>query len=393
MCAPSQAEAINKAGLVTVPILEDIDMMRFERLARYAAAVNSPGEVTDGLPLLHPITGRPVTDLREYDVEANMAAFWAECGRTNDRNRDAAVAFARAWPPSLVVHDLMSLEGVLAARATGVPAVYHSPGMFGARETGLDDTTGAFARHGLPAWDRSHVEYVIDPTPPDLAPEMDGALRIPVRHVPYNGPGALEPWMLERPARPRVCLLWSNSVLQIFGPHVPSLRHVIDSVTARGAELVLTASPEQVGALGELPGSVRVLSDFPVHLLLETSDAIVHQGAGNAIMNGAVAGLPQLMLATTDDQLEMGKRYAKAGASVWLPGLTAAYEQVDEAVARLLGDPGMRTAARRIRSGIATRPPAAALVEPLERLARTGRLDRADLPGGPARPAASASTR
>ncbi|MEU4349617.1 nucleotide disphospho-sugar-binding domain-containing protein [Streptomyces sp. NPDC023838] len=376
-CAPAQAEAIGAAGLTAAPVLEGFELMRVERMSRYAAAVRSPGAFA-AVPPVHPETGQPVADYGEYDVAAHEEDFARRYRATLGRNCDAAVEFARAWRPDLVVHDLMTPEGVLAALATGVPSVYHSPGMFGSVEASLHDPTGAFARHGVHGWDRSQIAYAIDPSPDELAPDMGTALRLPVRYVPYNGPGAMEPWLLERPERPRICMIWGNSASGIFGTGVPALRHAIDAVTAAGAELLLTVAPEQAAALGPVPDGVRLLSDHPLHLLLEHSDAVIHQGSVNPMMTAA--GLPQLVLSLTDDQIEIGRRFARGGSALLLPGLTATAEQIREAVTRLLTDSALRTAALRVKSGIDRHPTAARLVPALERLARTGTLTAEDLP-------------
>ncbi|MFE3323233.1 nucleotide disphospho-sugar-binding domain-containing protein [Streptomyces sp. NPDC059176] len=365
LCALSQAAAVRCAGLDPVPALKDIDMMVFERMARHAEA-----RPEDELPLLHPLTGQPLASADEYNAERHGAAFLREFEDITRYNRDAAVRCARALRPSLVVHDLMSLEGPLAARVLGVPAVYHSPGMFGAYETGLDDAVGSFARHGVAQWKRTQVSHFIDPTPRVLAPDAGDAVRLGSCYIPYNGPGEIAPWMWRRPERKRVCLLWSNSALEIYGPAMPTLSHVVDAVAAHGAELWLTASSRQVDILGELPSGVRVLRQCPVSLLLDTCDALIHQGSVNPMMAGAVAGLPQLMLPLTDDTREMSKRYAAAGAGLRVPGLAARYDDVHDAVGRLLDDDALRAAALRVRSSGAQRPPVSALVAPLTRLAR-----------------------
>ncbi|KMS77313.1 hypothetical protein ACM01_01395 [Streptomyces viridochromogenes] len=377
LCAPDQTTAISQAGLTPVPVLEGFEMMSVERMARFAAALRDPVHAGP-VPAVHPVTGVPVDHLGgDYDVEADERAFRARYDRTMGANCDAAVAFVRRWTPDLVVHDLMTLEGIVAARACGVPSVYHSPGMFGARETGLHDPTGAFARHGLPEWDRSQIDYMIDPTPAVVAPDAGRALRLPVRYVPYNGPGEVPLWLLEPPARPRAVLIWGNSASGIFGTGVPALRHTVDAVAAHGAELVLTAAPDQVRALGDLPASVRVLADFPLRLLLATSEAVIHQGSVNPMMTAA--GLPQLVLGLADDQVEMGRRFALGGSAISLPGLTATEPQIRQAVARLLTDARLRDAAGRIRAEGETRPTLARLVPLLERLARAGALTAADL--------------
>ncbi|NEA44214.1 DUF1205 domain-containing protein [Streptomyces sp. SID11233] len=390
-CPPSQAGALGGAGLVPAPVLEDFDTMRLERLARYAEAVRSPGTFT-GPPPLHPLTGAPVKSLAEFDVAVQEPRIRAAHHAVLGRNCDAAAAFARVWRPDLVVHDLMTPEGVLAARVAGVPAVFHSPGMFGSQEAALADPTGAFERHGVaplgttppgqsapgPAGaGRGAVEYTIDPTPGSIAPPHGNALTLPVRYVPYNGPGHQEPWLLEPAPRTRVCLVWSNSARNIFGTEAPVLRHAVDAVLATGAELLLTASAEQAEALGPMPGSVRVLRDFPLRLLLPGCDALIHQGSVNPMMTGL--GVPQLALGLTDDGVEIGRRFSRGGSGVALAGLEATAEDIHRAVARIVGDPEPRAAAAALEQENAQRPPLGRVVHRLERLARDGGLTEQDL--------------
>ncbi|MEU5940808.1 nucleotide disphospho-sugar-binding domain-containing protein [Micromonospora sp. NPDC047548] len=377
-CAPPQTTTISHAGLTPVPVLEPLGVVELERLARYAAAVRQPDQFTDDVPLLHPITGEPVTDVADYDVATNEPVFRRESQEILDRNFDAAVRLARAWRPSLVIHDLMSPEGVLAAQVTGVPSAYHSLGMFGAAEASLYDPTSAAARYGV-TLERSLIGYVIDPTPSMIMPAHGEALRLPIRYLTYDGPGEMPLWVLEQPSRPRVTLLWSRGTANIFGTEVPTLRHAIDAAVALGAEVVVTAPPAQADALGAMPEHVRVLREFPLHMLLPTSDAIIHQGSGNPMMSGAAAGLPQLMLAMTDDGVEMGRRFAHAGSALVLSGLNATADEVRAGTAELLGSPRLREAAKKIQADMAANPTAADLVAPLERLAGTGRLTAADL--------------
>lgn len=374
----SQAEPVSRAGLVPVPVLEGFDLMRGERLARYAAAVRSPGG-TPGVPPLHPATGRPVTDLAAHtdaDLDAHQEAYQRDLHANLARNCDATVGFAREWRPDLVVHDMMTPEGVLAALVTGVPSVYYSPGLFGSAEADLHDRTGAFPRHGVNGWDRTQVRYAVDPSPDMMAPDMGDALRLPVRYVPYNGPGALAPWMTRPARKPRICLMWSRSATAIFGPGLPVLRHAVDAVLATGAELVLTAGAEEVAVLGDLPDGVRVLTEQPLHLILEHCDAIIHTGSISPMMTAS--GLPQLILALTDDGAEIGRRFATAGSALVLPGLTATAGQVHAAVRRLRQDEGLREAAKRVRAAMDEHPTVADLVPALETLARTGTLSAAD---------------
>ncbi|MEU4349619.1 nucleotide disphospho-sugar-binding domain-containing protein [Streptomyces sp. NPDC023838] len=382
-CPPGQARAVGEAGLTAVPVLDGPDMTYCTRLIRYQEAVDGTSPLPG--PPLHPVTGRPVADLAEFDVAAETARFWQDAGARVERSYDAAVEFAGAWRPDLVVYDMMAPEGALAARLAGVPALYHSAGLFGAAETdpvletGLEDPTGSFARHGAKPWSRDQIEYVIDPSPLEALPPHGAALRVPVRPLPYNGVRIVPPWLLEPPAGRRVCVLWGYSATAMYGPYVPALRHAVEAAAATGAEVVLTASAEQVAALGTLPHGVRVLSDFPVDLLLATCDAVVHHGGAGTAMNAFAAGVPQLCLTLSIDQPVFRERLTRGGAALALSALTATEQEIHRAVTAVVEDEGLRAAARTVAAGLAAQPSPADLVAPLVELARTGRLDPAAL--------------
>ncbi|MFJ9775915.1 nucleotide disphospho-sugar-binding domain-containing protein [Kitasatospora sp. NPDC101157] len=384
-CPPPQATAVSHAGLVPVPVLDGPDMTYCTRLIRYQEAVDGTG-VLPGPPL-HPVSGRPVDDLGDFDVAAATAAFWQDAGRRIERSYDAAVGFGRLWAPDLVLHDLMAPEGALVARLAGVPSVYHSAGLFGAAETepvletGLEDPTGSFARHGARPWDRTQIGHVIDPSPDPALPPHGSALRIPVRPVAYNGPAAVPDWLRERPAGRRICVLWGYSATAMYGPHVPALRHAVEAAAGTGAEVVLAVGAEQAAVLGALPDRVRVLTGFPVHLLLAACDAVVHHGGAGTAMNAFAAGTPQLCLTLSIDRPVYRERVMGGGAALALSALTSTPGEIRAGLTAVLEDGRYRAAARRIAAGLAGRPSPAALVPGLERLARTGRWDAAAVAG------------
>ncbi|MEV5374506.1 nucleotide disphospho-sugar-binding domain-containing protein [Streptomyces nondiastaticus] len=380
-CPPTQTESVGRSGLVAVPVLESVDLTTMGRMFRYLETVAG---ARPGLPL-HPYTGRPVASLDEFDVAAEAPRFQERSLDAIRRSYDGAVSFARRWRPDLVVHDLTAPEGALAAQLTGCPSVYHPPGLFGTAETepGVDlgdgDPSGSFPRYGRPRWHTGHVSYVIDPSPDIAVPPMGDALRLPVRYIPYNGPGRLPDWLLRERVRPRVCVLVGESAAA-EAAEMPLLRATIGAALREGAEVVLTTTPAQAAALGPLPDGVRVLHGFPLGLLLAASDAVVHHGSVNALMTAAASGVPQLALAFTDEQTVVSGRIAVTGAAIALSALRSAPEEVEQAMVRVLTGTARRAAAARLRDVIAAQPAPGGLVAPLERLARTGGLTSADLP-------------
>ena len=384
VCAPSQAPFVGNTGLTPVPVLGDLDMVFLTRFKNLGDIKAGTWPYPD-LPGLHPDSGEELASLDGFD----FAGYALECRRRIARETTTGMAgvldFARAWRPDLVVHDRLSLEGVLAGRALGVPHVAHLWGPVGTDEDDTEvhplpvDYTRAFPRHGLPDMGPELIEYAIDPCPPSLEPPT-AATRLPVRYVPYNGPGAMTPWALEEPRRPRVCVLWSNSVSTSYGQRAYLAPRVVGALAGLDAEVVLPAHPDDMPSLGELPSNVTVVEQFPLHLLLPGCAAIVHHGGSGVTMTAVAAGVPQVALTFGPELDANGVRLAATGAGVHLTGDRADAEAVRSAVTAVLSDPSYRGAARRLREENDARPAPGELVPLLERLASNGRLaaDEAD---------------
>ncbi len=371
-CLPGQADAISGAGLVPVPLMDGPDMMYTARLALYARVAG--GEIELPTLPLNPLTGERVRSLGEFDVAAAQAQFLPEYNRAVRRSWDRTREFARTWRPDLVCHDVLAEEGALAAQELGVPSIYCAPGLFGTTDDELDldldtrDLLNSVAREGAKPWSRDDITHVLDPSPPSTVPPMGNALRLPVQFVPYNGRGELPTWLASRSSRLRICVVWGRSATGIFGPEVPALREAILAAAAHEAEVVVTAGAEQVQALGPLPDNVRVLRDFPLHLLLQVSDAVIHHGSDNCLMNAARAGVPQLALALAGDQIVFSRRLSATGAVVALRGLSATAEEVRDGVERLF-DAALHHAAAQLQEEILANPTPSLVVDTLERMA------------------------
>jgi UDP:flavonoid glycosyltransferase YjiC (YdhE family) len=166
-----------------------------------------------------------------------------------------------------------------------------------------------------------------------------------------------------------VCL-GGTGVLTLLG--APFVRHVLRAFEAFPDTEVIAPVPasfrEEIGAL---PGHVRLVDPVPLHLLLGGCDAMVHQGGSGTTMTATAFGLPQLVLPQLADHFGYGDRIAALGAGVTLE---SAGEQDDlallqEALATLLGEPGLRKAARELARLIGRMPPPSRVVSGLERLA------------------------
>ncbi|MFE6049459.1 nucleotide disphospho-sugar-binding domain-containing protein [Kitasatospora sp. NPDC056446] len=371
-CGPAQAGAVGRAGLVPVPVLDGPDMLVRGRIFHYFAALGEGADRSLGMPL-HPVTGRVLEKPSDFD--------WPRYKRENQqpnlaairRSLDDTVGFARQWRPDLVVHDLMSLEGVLAARVLGRPALCHLWGPVGPEETEPgatlvpQDHTESFARHGVGPMGPELIGRIVDPCPPSIAAPFAGE-RLPVRHVPYNGTGTggvTAPG--RRGGRPRICVVWGNSLAGLLGPRSFLAPRIAAALGGLDAEVLLACDPAALTDehRAALPGNVRVLGYAPLGPLLPTCDAVVHHGGAGGGMTAAAAGVPQLALPFTVEQSVNARRMARSGAALALDGRTADEAAVRAAVESLLDDSGYRTAAGALAAAIAERPSPARLVRDL----------------------------
>jgi UDP:flavonoid glycosyltransferase YjiC (YdhE family) len=375
-CTEPDAEQVSRAGLTPVAVLDAPDMVFQARMQNYLDAQQGLWPYPAGP--LHPFTGQELASLDDFDcasyVRHDMRRLIMTPAR---RSTDAAVALARQWRPDLVVHELLSLEGLLAAKVTGVPAVLHLWGPVGpTADGGVDlfplDLSRAFPRHGVGELTAGLVDYVIDPCPEDLRPPVMSP-RLPVRYVPYNGPGPMPRWVLRPPGRPRVCVVWGNSVTRMFGRVAFAVPKVVEALADLDAEVVLTMNQADVGQLGPLPRNVTALEHVPLHLLLPTCDAVVHNGGAGCAMTSVSAGVPQLLLPAGFDQRLISDRLAAAGAGIRIDNHRADAGAIRSALTSLLDGDGYRAPARRLRRQMARNPAPAQLVTTLEELARSSR--------------------
>ncbi|MCZ0973006.1 DUF1205 domain-containing protein [Streptomyces albulus] len=274
LCTPCQTEPLTHAGLLAVPVLEAMDMTVRGRLHNYRKARAGTWAFT-GLPL-HPLTGEQLTSLDAFDMDTWSKENHDWAVGVTARSCDAAVDFARWWRPELVVNDLMSLEGPLVGRALNVPALLHLWGPMGPQDPvpgappGASfvpmDPSDAFSRHHAGRMGPDVYEHVIDPSPTTARPPLD-AHRIPVRHVPYNGPGAVPPSLTgHHGTKPRICVVWGTSVSGVYGPASFAVPRILEALADLDVEVLLTltgADRARITQAGPLPPGVRLLERTP----------------------------------------------------------------------------------------------------------------------------------
>jgi UDP:flavonoid glycosyltransferase YjiC (YdhE family) len=371
-CAPSEVATLTRAGLTPAPVLGGPDMMERGRIFYYfAAKTGGPGPL--GMPL-HPVTGKVLTSFDEFD-------FTAYKRDNRDRNigavrasMDAAVELARDWRPDLIVHDVLSLEGVLAAQVTGVPAACHLWGAIGTAETEAgvtlvpQDHNRDFERYKVGPMSPDLIRYVIDPCPPAIAPPTN-AIRLPVRYVPYNGAGAGPEVSLPPADRPRICVIWGNSIAGLLGPKSFLVPTILDGLADLDVEVVVACQPEAAAQLGPVPDNARILGYAPLKALLPDCAAVVYHGGAGCGMTAVTTATPHLALPFTPEQSAHAHRLAAAGVGIVHDGRTVTPDEIGASMRKLLADDAYRVAAANLRAENNRLPAPAQLVENLEKLA------------------------
>jgi len=371
VAAPEAAcRAVTHAGLPAIPVGKPVDLMSIGRREDFQAWYSDAWAAG--------WAGRPevLTAAQEHTLSAASARQLAVA----ETMIDDILASCADWRPDLVVHDPLSFAGPVVAAVLGVPGLAHGWEVGTVLGTELADRragtplpgyTALFDRYG--ARPRPATRRLVDPTPPSmLLPETLPVERLPIRYVPYNGPGEVPSGLGGRRRDvPRICFT-SGVALSKTGADAVT-RTIADMMAmTRGleAEVILAIGPGQRELLPELPDGVRVAEAVPFHLLLPHCDAVVHHGGAGTGMTAVHCRVPQLVLAQSPIYSEVGHRVAAGGAGIVLTGADRTPDRAGEALAELLGDGRYRAALAALAEEAAAMPSPAEVVEALEYLDR-----------------------
>ena len=220
----------------------------------------------------------------------------------------------------------------------------------------------------------------VDPCPASL--QYEGAIpsRIPARFVPYNGTGDAPRWLTEPPRRPRICVTWGTIHTILGGREGFLVPRILDALAGFDVEVVVALTAVDRPLLGDnLPERVRVTETLPLHLLLPSCDAIIHQGGASTMLTAASFGLPQLVVPRIVDQLANAERIAAAGAGVSLNYADASTETITAGIKTIVSDETTRQVAHNLRDEIHAQPAPAAIAA-----RRDTASTRASAPSNPA---------
>jgi glycosyltransferase len=294
---------------------------------------------------------------------------------------EGVLDFARDWRPHLVVHDAVTFAGLVAGAVLGVPTAATLWGNIAIPRHQRDPLTGELAEDFTALFERfgaapkPEPDVWIDPCPPRMglpSPEP----RLTTGFVPYNGPGGCPDWLRVPPGRRRVCVTWGITTGRIQTDGDPDVfDQVVEAVSGLDAEVVFALSAAQRERLGADTGDVRVVEALPLHLLLPSCAAVVHQGGGGTTMTSVWSGTPQLIVSPRPEQMMTGDRLQQLGVARHLvrTELTAdpaaGTKALREALLDLLDDTAYARRAAELRGEQRAQPTPADLVPRLEELA------------------------
>ena len=257
---------------------------------------------------------------------------------------DAPIAFNLGLPPARTTATRL-------AKALADRAVDRAAAGFRRR---VDEIRAA---HGLPALGRS-INAHTGRLPLYLVgnvPELDYGRRDLPAGVHYVGPCSWQPshdpqtaeWLASIPGdRPWVHVTEGTS----NAGRAFLLDAAVRGLAGRPLEALLTTGHRDPVALGLGAGAanVRVTSYLNHAELLPRCAAIVTTGGAGTVLAAARAGVPQLVVPTTWDQPDNGRRVLEAGVGLTLPKRRCSPPRLAAAVEELLGDDRRRQRAERL---------------------------------------------
>ncbi|MDI5975577.1 nucleotide disphospho-sugar-binding domain-containing protein [Amycolatopsis magusensis] len=340
-------------------------------------------------------TGRSVqTDFGWGDPHAEFADFigGTRAAMFPDDAVEDLVDLALRWRPDLVITDPTCFPAMVAARVAGAAcarqlfavdrigqvreACRNQPGPADPLREWLEPV---LARHGF-GFDESIAvgQWTISPLPAWI-PHYPGVHYVPMRRIPFNGPSLVPDWVLDPPARRRVCLTLGLAHRQAAVDGTAPVAELLDAVAELDAEVIATFDAEQLGS-AKVPDNVRTVDFVPLNALLPSCSALVHEGGSGAFAGALEHGVPQVIVPqdfTVEKwlgPLSIAQGVEAHGAGVYAANagkLTA--EILRQSLKLVLEDPSYAANAARLRTEVRAMPTPNDLVPVLEELTEAHR--------------------
>ncbi|GHB16561.1 glycosyl transferase [Streptomyces viridiviolaceus] len=379
---PAAVDGITRAGLTAVPVGED---HRMDDVIRTVG----PGMLMHHLDRDY-LENRPERLSVDYLRASNAmltATFYSQIN--NDSMIDELVEYARFWKPDLVLWEPFTFAGAVAAKATGAAhaRLLGFPDLFAnthltlrrrqselpeeLRDDPLEEWLAyTLDRHGA-AFDPETVtgQWSVDQMPPGVRMEL-GLPTVPMRYVPYNGPGpAVVPdWLRRPPRRRRVCLTLGLTIRDTEFPNAVDVDEVFASLAELDVEVVATLSEKELAQVSRVPDNTRVVDHVALLALLPSCSAIVHHGGAGTFATATAYGVPQVALGWMWDAIYRAQRIEELGAGLHLHSEGLSVEVLRDKLVRVLDEPGFRAGAQRLRRAVLSTPAPNEVVPVIEKL-------------------------
>ncbi len=311
------------------------------------------------------------------DVEADIQDLGHGFGRRIARERAAGLLpLCEMWRPDLVVCEETDFGALVVAEALGLPyatVLVIAEGSFvrpDAIAGPLDEVRAVYGLPPDPTLAALGRYLVLSPFPPGfrnpaapLPATSHGFRAMPSDADPDDAPA----WLASLRDAPTVYLtlgtIYNVESGDLFQRALAGLRDLpVNLIVTVGRDI----DPAE---LGPQPAHVHVEGYVPQALLLPHCDLVVCHGGSGSTMGALSYGLPLVLLPLGADQPLNAARCETLGVGVALDVITATPLQIRDAAVAVLGDPGYRIAARRLRDEIAALPPPDEAVARLVRLA------------------------
>ncbi|TDC65379.1 DUF1205 domain-containing protein [Micromonospora sp. KC207] len=378
---PAEVEPFLETGLDTMWFGDDFDLARHRRAAR---GLDSEGGMDSAYKISE---SRPEKYTDDYIRTVYDMWAWALHWAAPESFLDDVLPFARWWRPDLVLWDPIVYAGPLIAQAVGAASMRM---LIAADQTARIsfqyrdlmrrvDPAGRepdplvtwmsqwLDRHGCAFDERLRFGHAsIDPGPACIRYDLP-VNYVPVRFAPFNRPLPMPDWLLEKPARPRICVTLGVSARQVHGQEETSVASLLDGLADLDVEVVATLNAEQLADVPRLPDNVRAVDFVPLNELLAGCAAIVHQGGGATLGNAVVNGVPQLIIpGTTWAERVSALAQEKRGYGLFLELEEVTAEAVRHRVIRLLAEPSFLASAREVQQEMLATPAMHDIVPELE---------------------------
>uniref|UniRef100_UPI003F493304 nucleotide disphospho-sugar-binding domain-containing protein n=1 Tax=Nocardia suismassiliense TaxID=2077092 RepID=UPI003F493304 len=264
---------------------------------------------------------------------------------------DDLVEFARKWKPDLVLWDPVFAPGAVAAAASGavharfLGSMLDWPGFFHkkleAHRTQLEAAglvANPFAEAMRPLAERYGVavdeqllfgQWTVDPLPDGIRLPTDQP-KLPVRWVPYAFAETSQPWLHERPERPRIALSLGESMRRVVDGDWGRTPKLFEALAELDVEVIATLNSRQLDGVQRIPDNVRVVEWLSLPQVLPTCSLHIHHGGSGTAMPAVASKVPQIV---TDTDESIMLRLVTTGATSEAGIMRADHEQdVDESV-------------------------------------------------------------